>query len=110
MIKTIRLGGKDHPIRLSTGAFTIFEEYTGLDAFEALSKPGNLKRAKNIQSLIYGGVKMGYLFNNEPCPLSFEEVGNLMDIRAIDTYITAALSVYKVDEEIEEKKSLKKVS
>jgi len=117
MIKTIRLkekkgGHKDHPIRLSTGAFTIFEQKTGLPAFITLSKGELLESSNNMQALIYGGIKMGYLWNDEECPLSFDEVGNLMDVRGIAKYLESAMESIIVDEdiEIEEKKTLKKVS
>lgn len=112
MIKTIRLGKVDHPVRLSNGAFTIFQEKTDLDPFVILSNGKELRKPKNMQALIYGGIKMGYLWNNEPCPLSFDQVGNLMDIRSLDKYMMAALESIPVDDEIEvdEKKNMTKAS
>ena len=113
MIKTIKLGDeskgyKEYPLRLSTGAFTIFEEKTGLDAFTALSDGKILAKARNMQALIYGGIKMGYLWNEEECPLSFDQVGNLLDVRDMGRYISLALESMRVDEQVGEKKNMKK--
>lgn len=111
MIKTIRLkdkkeGHKEYPIRLSTGAFTIFEQITGLPSFETLGDGELLKKTTNMQALIYGGIKMAYMWNEEEFPLTFEGVGNIMDLRLMPEYIKTALASMPIDESLEEKKSL----
>ena len=100
----IKLGEKEHPIRLSNGAFTIYEDITGKDPWEALSNIKELKRPRSIQALVYGGIKMGYLYREESCPLTFEEVGNLMDVRKLQEFLLVAMESLKVDGDVETEK------
>ena len=113
ILGTITLNEVEHPIKLGTLAFSIYEDKTGSKTgFAVLSDKERLRSAKHLQALIYGAIRCGYVLQKLPCPITYDEVGAYIEPYKINEYFLAVTNTFDIpdteeQEEIDKKKVMK---
>ena len=108
---TITLNEVEHPVKLGTLAFSIYEERTGMEAgFSLLADKERLRSARHLHALIYGAIRCGYVLQNKPCPITYDEVGAFIEPHKINEYFLAVTKTFDVPEKVDDKKKVMKAA
>lgn len=107
---TITLGGKEYPVKLGTLAFSILEEKTGIEnPFAMLSDQKKLRSALHIQALVYGAIRCGCVLENQPCEITYDQVGAMIPPKDLDKILMEVVKTFDIPEPEDDKKKLKAV-
>lgn len=77
MINTINLDGVKHPIKFTINALVDLEEILGENPLPLLASP-DVNKPSVMRAVAYCGIKGGYDFKKEECPVTLEDIGNIM--------------------------------
>lgn len=75
LTKTVKIGGKDRPVKYNLNSIIEFDELTGLDIASGEIKVEELRRSKNLRQFLFVGLKHGALTEKQEVDFTADNVG-----------------------------------
>lgn len=91
MVKYIKIGGEARPVCYNNLALEEFQELTGVSVLDLTTKE-LVGRAKNMTSLVFAGLKHGWLEVHNyigDCPITYQLTGRWLDAQSAGEVMNA---------------------